>query len=184
MEKSWTASTAPDLTESLAELKKEIAKLPAEQREMAEKSLKETISSAEPPPPSEYVWTKETMKVLGYDCTKVEVMEGGAKHAEYWGTPSKDFKLSDPERQTMLAMQEYLRHFTLNVRPAGADEGGIRAFQWDTSVDGFPLISRCFHKSKVVFDVILQSFDRSPMATDLFDIPSDYKVFSVPMSGE
>ncbi|HYR69159.1 MAG TPA: hypothetical protein VER77_04705, partial [Candidatus Dormibacteraeota bacterium] len=133
--------------------------------------------------PTEYVWTKERTKVLRYDCTKVEIMRSEEKRGEYWGTPSKDFQLSEPEHETMLAMQEYLRNFTIKVVPAGAGEG-VRAFEWDTSVDGFPLITRCFEKGRMTLDLKAESFDRKPLSKELFEIPSDYKEFSIPVPGE
>ena len=174
-------TAAPDMA---AEMEKQMAQLPPEQRKMAEGMMQKAMVSGKSASPSEYVWTKEKAKVLGYECTKVEVMQGGTKRAEYWGSPSGDFKMSGPERTTMLAMQEYLRNFTIQVKPADSGEGGSRAFQWDTSVDGYPLISRCFDSGKMTLELTLEKFDRKPLDESLFAVPTEYKEFKMPALGE
>jgi len=183
MTKSWIQS-AQEGEGMAAGLTAQLDQLPPEQREAAKAMMQRSLGSAGHAPPTEYVWTKERTKVLRYDCTKVEIMRGAEKRGEYWGTPSKDFQLSEPEHKTMLAMQEYLRNFTIKVVPAGKGEGGIRAFEWDTSVDGFPLVTRCFEKGKMTLDLKAESFDRKALSKDLFEIPSDYKEFSIPVPGE
>ena len=183
MEKSWLQS-AGDEAGVTAGLEAQLAQLPPEQREAAKAIVQQSLESAGPPSPAEYLWTKEKTKVLGYDCTKVEIMQNGEKHSEYWGTPSKDFKLSEAEHKTVLLMQEYLRNFTIKIVPAGAGSGGARAFEWDTSVDGFPLISRCFENGEMTLDLKAESFDRKALSKDLFEIPSDYKEFSIPVPEE
>lgn len=185
MTKEWVQPAGEGQAEMAANLEQELAQLPPEQRDAAralvQKSLEtmKTTSAA-----SEYVWTKETAKVLGYDCTKVEIMRSGEKRGEYWGTRSKDFQMSDAERKTMLAMQEYLRNFAIKVFPGASGGDAVRAFVWDTSVDGFPLISRCFDKGKMTLDLKAESSDRKALAKDLFQIPSDYKEFSIPVPGK
>ena len=184
MEKSWLQSAGEDEAGLTAGLEAQLAQLPPEQREAARAIVQQSLGSAGSTSPAEYVWTKEKKKVLGYDCTKVEIIRNGEKHSEYWGTPSKDFRLSEAEHKTMLLMQEYLRNFAIKVVPAGAGSGGARAFEWDTSVDGFPLISRCFEKGEMTLDLKAESFDRKALSKGLFEIPSDYKEFSIPVPEE
>ncbi len=157
---------------AMDEMQKQMANMPPEQRAMVEKMMKGNMAAAKTPPPTVYMWTKEHQKVKGYDCTKVEVLEGEEKRAEYWGTPSADFKLKEPERATVIAMQSSLRDFLIQVAPAGGNPN--RAFQWDTSTDGFPLISRCFTGADTTLDVRLTSWDRKPIADDLFKVPDGY----------
>jgi hypothetical protein len=75
----------------------------------------------------------------------------------------------------MLAMQGYLRSFMIGVSTGGGEGGSSRAFQWDTSVDGYPLISRCFDHGDTTLDLRLESSDRKPLAKDLFEVPSGFK---------
>jgi hypothetical protein len=83
--------------------------------------------------------------------------------------------MSADERATMLAMQGYPRDYTIQVMPAGGNDNSPRAFQWDTNVDGYPLISRCFSGDKMTLDLHFESIDRKPLASELFQVPSGYK---------
>jgi hypothetical protein len=154
------------------EMQKQLAKMPPEQRKMAEQMMQGAMGAAKPRPTT-YVWTKEKRTIKGYECTKVECMVGDEKRSEYWGTTSADFKMTPDERNSMLAMQGYLRSFMISVR--GGEGGSSRAFQWDTSVDGYPLVSRCFDHGDTTLDLNLETFDRKPLAKDLFEVPSGFK---------
>jgi hypothetical protein len=160
----------------MAQMEQQLAQMPPEQRKMAEQMMKGSMAAMKPTPTT-YVWTKEEQTIQGYACTKVECMVGDDKRSEYWGTKSPDLKLTDDERNTMLAMQGYLRSFTIHVAPAGGGEG--RAFQWDTSVDGYPVITRCFDHGDTTLDLRLDSVDRKPLAKELFETPAGFKRQSV-----
>ena len=159
---------------AMADMQKQLVQMPAAQREMAEGMLKGAMDGMRPPPPSVYVWSKDTLSVNGYPCTRVDVMQGDVKRAEYWGTTSADFKLGEAEHEAVLAMQGCLRDFTIMVTSVGAGGAESRPFQWDTSVDGYPLISRCFDGDVMTLDVKLERFDRKPLANDLFQVPDGY----------
>jgi len=152
---------------AMGEMEKELAKMPAAQRKMAEQMMGAMESVK--PKPTTYVWTKEKQTIKGYEATKVECMVGDQKRSEYWGTTSADFKMTPDERNTMLAMQGYLRNFMITVSMGKGDSGASRAFQWDTSVDGYPLITRCFDHGDTTLDLKLDRFDRKPVDKDLFE---------------
>jgi len=180
MEKSWIGSSADDQAAVTAGFEQELAQLPPDQQDAARELLRQALESEKAPAAPEYVRTKEKTKVLGYDCTKVEIMRDGDKRGEYWGTPSKDLQMSDAERKTMQSMGEYLRRLT-QMAPAGAGDAATGAFEWDLSSDGFPLITRCFEKGKMELDLKAESFDRKALSKELFEIPSDYKELSIPV---
>ena len=152
-------------------MQKQLEKLPAEQRVMAQQMMQYAMPSIAAPQLT-YVWTKDTRTVANYQCTLVQGMRGDSKVSEYCGSTSPDFRISDAERGTVLDMQRYLRNFTIMVR---TPDDATRAFQWDTSVDGYPVITRCFRDGVLTLDLTLQSVSRSPLPTELFDIPRDYR---------
>jgi len=179
LDKGWQASADP--SGMMATMQKQLDAMPAAQRAQAEQMLKGAMGSMQPPPPLEYVWTKDKQKVAGYECTMVEGMRGPDKRTEYCGTPSDDFKMSDDERHTMLDMQSYLRNFVIMVK---SPDDATRAFQWDTKVDGYPVITRCYDNGKVTLDLTLQSVSRKPLSDDVFALPSGFKKMEMPkMSG-
>ena len=71
-------------------------------------------------------------------------------------------------------MQGYLRSFMIRVK-GGEGDGSSRAFQWDTSVDGYPLVSRCFDHGDTTLDLRLESVDREALDKNLFDVPPGFK---------
>ena len=169
---------AADLAARMAEVQKQLDQLPPEQRAMAQQMMQGTMGAMQQQPPDEYVWSTERKTISGYDATRVDVTQAGVKRAEYWGTKSADFRMSDAERKTMLAMQDYLRNYVLMVNPGGGGEA--RAFQWDTSVDGYPVLSRCFRDGQMTVELQLMSVDRKPLSGDLFAIPSSYTKQQMP----
>ena len=110
--------------------------------------------------------------VAGYECTIFEGMRGADKVTECCGTTSSDFKMSAAERQTMLDMQGYLRNFSIMVKSA---DDGARAFQWDTSVDGYPVLTRCFVGGAMTLDLTLEGVNHKPISSEVFEIPKGYK---------
>jgi hypothetical protein len=178
MGKQTLEATSDQVNSQMAMAQKELEGLPPEQRKMAEAMMQNTMSATSQSPQVEYVRTDEKQTINGYVCTRVEARRGKATVSEYWGTTSGDFKMSEADHKTVLAMQDYLRNFTLQVR--SADDGGTRAFQWDTSVEGFPIISRCFRGDITTLDIKLESFNRRPLPKDLFEVPSDYAKKEMP----
>lgn len=152
-------------------MQKQLEKLPPEQRAMAQQMMQSAMPSGGTPQLT-YVWTKDTKTVASYQCTFVQAMRGDTKVSEYCGSTSPDFKISEAERGTVLDMQRYLRNFTIMVR---APDDATRAFQWDTSVDGYPVITRCFRDGVTTLDLTLQTVSRAPLPAELFDIPRDYR---------
>jgi len=148
----------------------QLAKMPAQQRAMAEQMMKSVMGSA--PPQLTYTQGTGTNTVAGYQCTMFEGMRGADKVTEYCGTTSSDFKMSDAEHQTMLDMQSYLRNFSIMVKSA---EDSMRAFQWDANVDGYPVLTRCFVGGAMTLDLTLDGVSHKPIPSEVFEIPKGYK---------
>ena len=160
-------------------MQKQLEKLPPEQRAMAQQMMQSAMPAASAPQLT-YVWTKDTKTVANYPCTFVQGMHGDTKVSEYCGSTSPDFKISDAERGTVLDMQRYLRNSAIMVRTS---DDATRAFQWDTSVDGYPVITRCFNDGVMTLDLTLQSVSRTPLPGELFDIPREYKKIDLASMG-
>jgi len=157
-------------------LSKALGDMPAEQREQImglvkdQKGAMPGIGSVSKPK-VEFVWTKAQKKVMGYDCTQVEVLTNNKKTSEYWGSPAADFKLSPAESTTVKAMYAFLG----SGGPMLREGGGAAAFQWDATVAGYPLITRCFSDTVITLELTLESFDRKRLDEALFKVPKGYK---------
>lgn len=161
-----------DPNSMLAAMQKQLEALPKEQRAMAEQMMKSAMGAGKQAPPLKYVWSTEKQKIAGYECTRVDGMRGADKITEYCGSTSSDFKMSSMERQTMLDMQGYLRNFTIMVQTS---DDTARAFQWDTSTDGYPVLTRCYRNGSLTLELQLDSVNRTPLPASLFELPSGYK---------
>lgn len=175
LDKDWRKNADP--SGMMATMQKQLESMPAAQRAMAEQMMKSTMGAMQQQPALEYVWTNDKQTVAGYECTRVEGMRGAIKTTEYCGSKSDDFKMSDAEHQTMLDMQSYLRSVMIMVK---SSDDAMRAFQWDTKVDGYPVITRCFNDGKMTLDLKLQSVNRRPLADTLFAIPAGFKKMDMP----
>jgi hypothetical protein len=71
----------------------------------------------------------------------------------------------------MLEMQGYLRNFGINAK--SGDES--RAFQWDTSVDGYPVLTRCYRDGRMTLELQLASVSRTEIPRDAYELPRGYK---------
>jgi hypothetical protein len=164
-------AAAGDPTGMMAEMQKQLEKMPKEQRAQAEQMMKGMMGTAAAQPRLEYVWTNDTKEIAGYHCTMVAGMRGNDKATEYCGSKSNDFTMSDAERATMLEMQGYLRNFGISVK--SGDES--RAFQWDTSVDGYPVLTRCYKNGAITLELQLGTVSRNAIPDEAFELPRGYK---------
>ena len=157
-----------DPSGQLAQMQKQLASLPPEQRAMAQSMMGQAMAGmAQSQEQMVYNWTTDKLKVAGYDCTRVEGMRGTRKVTEYCGSTSDDFKLKDSERQTVLDMQGYLRNFLITVK---SDDQSTRAFAWDTKTDGYPVITRCFDNGKMTLDLTIATVTRTGPTEDQFKV--------------
>jgi hypothetical protein len=175
LDKKTMESMHGDVNAEMAKVKEQMAKVPPEQQAMMEKMMGQAMHSAAVPPEDVYVQSQEHQTILGHDCTRVDVMQGSTKRAEYWGSTDDDFKMTKDERATILAMQSYLRNYLLQMQTGGDDGASMRAFRWDTGTDGFPLITRCLRGDQATLDLHLTASDKKDVEGDLFKTPSGYK---------
>ncbi len=175
MDQAMLESFQSTAANARADLDKAMAQMTPEQRKMMEGMVESRLQAARPVA-DEFVRTDETAQIKGYTCTRVNVMRGTEKRAEYWGTPSKDFAMSPEERQTMVDMQAYLDRFVNSMTPlTGGGTSGARGFRWDTKLDGYPIVTRCFKGERRILDLTMESFNHDAISEDLFKIPEDYK---------
>ncbi len=157
-----------------AQMDEGMAKLSPEQRKMMESMMGQRLQQAAPVA-DKFVRSDETATIKGYPCTRVDVMRGPDKKAEYWGTLSKDFQMSADEKQTLTDMQAFMAGFVNSMTPlTGKGAGGVRGFQFDAAVAGYPIVTRCFTNGKKILDLTMDSFDRDAAPDSLFALPKGY----------
>jgi hypothetical protein len=158
-----------DPSGQMAKMQKQLESMPKEQRAMAESMMKQAMASMSTTQDQlVYNWTTDKQRIAGYDCTRVEGMRGARKVTEYCGSTSNDLKLTDKDRQTVLDMQGYLRNFLIMVK--SGDDQSTRAFAWDTSTDGYPVLTRCFDNGTMTLELTLATVNRKGPTDDQFKV--------------
>jgi hypothetical protein len=157
-----------DPTGQMAQMQKQLDAMPKEQRAMAEGMMKQAMAGmAVAQDPLTYHWTNDKKTIAGYECTLVEGIRRSMKMTEYCGSTSNDFKFSDADRQTVLDMQGYLRNFLITVKTT---DDATRAFAWDTSVDGYPVLTRCFDNGEMTLELTLATVTRKGPTDEQFGV--------------
>jgi hypothetical protein len=158
-----------------AQMKAQLDRLPAAQRQMAEQMMRNMPGmSSQAVDPDTYVRTTTTEQRHGYTCTWVNIMQGTVKKAAYCGSTSPDFALSEKERAAAVGFGHALGHSSILVRDN--ERGGqMRMFEWNAETEGIPIVSQCFKGERVSVNLELASFNRDPPSKELFDIPQAYK---------
>jgi len=150
----------------------QLSHLTPQQRAMAEQMLQSEANDEGDASKPEFVRTKEVKKILDHDCTIVKVRRNGETHAEYCACASPDFRLTGAERAALTEANLCLHSLFSTVEIGRGDPSG--AFEWDTSTEEFPLLSRCLSGETVTLQVTLESFDRNRVADSLFALPAGY----------
>ena len=156
--------------EVMSDVEKELAEMSKDDQKLFRQTMAQALGS---PSKVAYVVSKDSTRVTGVPCTRVDVLHDGVKKGEYWSTTADAYKIGDGERATMRLMNESLRNALAIVQGNGGS--GVRAFEWDTSKAGFPLITRCIDGQVVSFDLTLWAFDRKPLVDAWFKVPKGYR---------
>ncbi|HET7226812.1 MAG TPA: hypothetical protein VFK69_13980 [Candidatus Eisenbacteria bacterium] len=160
------------MNDMLAQMQQQLAAMPPEQRQMAQKMMGGATAGMSAPEVVHYIRTDSTRKVNDYDCRRVDVVRDGRKRGEYWGSTAKDFAISPKERAIAIEMHDAMTSAVIVSSSSGG--GDTRPFEWDTSKDGWPLITRCVDGDQVTLDLHMVSFDRKPLDAGLFELPKGY----------
>ena len=159
---------AMDPSGMMAQMQKQLDAMPKEQRAQAQAMMGQAMAGMGGSQPQlVYNWTKDKQTISGYECTRVEGMRGSEKITEYCGSTSSDLKMTEADRQTMLDMQPLLRNFTITVRTS---DDATRAFAWDASTDGYPVLTRCFARGEMTLELKLATVARKGPTDDQFSL--------------
>jgi hypothetical protein len=154
----------------MTDVEKELTDMSPEDQKLFRQTMAQALGS---PSKVTYVASKDSTRVTGVRCTRVDVLHDGVKKGEYWSTIADAYKVGDGERATMRVLNESLGGALPIVQSSGGS--GVRAFEWDTSKAGFPIVTRCIDGQVVTLDLTLEAFDRKPLVDAWFKIPKGYR---------
>lgn len=165
------------LSAQLAEMMKQLERMPAQQRTMMEKMLKGKLPAGMGTPTPRRVETGGTEQVGDYPCTVYTMYTGDDPS---WEVCAADESVAEPMSEAMGAframsrfaesLQQVLGSLPL-ARLVDSPQAAI------SEIDGFPVRVRMFDGAgAVVREMTLRSLERQDVADATFEIPQGYEV--------
>jgi hypothetical protein len=155
----------------MQQMQAQLKNLPAEQRAMAEKMMKDRMpAQGESPEIKVEKGGRETID--GYDCQKYTLSQDGAKTAEVYAADV-------PEAGEGMAAFHAMARFATSVLESfqGSQFSilGNHPLRVMEDVEGFPVLTREFQDGQVVREVRLKSVEKKELDAKLFAPPDGYE---------
>lgn len=164
------------------EVKKALENVPADQRAMVEKMMKERMpqgmaGQAPERPRSELRKIGERATRNGYPCVKYEVWRADRKIRELWVTDWDNVEGGEDVVSTFEDMADFFRELMDSLPDFGqGDNFGDPAFEHMRELGGFPVVTREFgDDGSLEAETTLRSAERRTLDPADFEPPSGYK---------
>ncbi|PWV61670.1 DUF4412 domain-containing protein [Plasticicumulans acidivorans] len=145
-----------------ARLEEELAKLPAEERQALEASLRQNVATEAAPAPRRVEHTKQKLTVAGLPCEVVNVYIEQAKDQVHCVTGREALGLSETEFRTLEALLVALE------RMAGQNDGV------SANLGGFPIRTQEYSDGEEMLTE-LRSIKRENVAAERMRVPEGYR---------
>lgn len=152
--------TNSELEGQMAELKKHLADMPAEQREAMEQMMGKKIKAGSGDTKIDVTKTSESKTINGYSCTKYILKEDGKEMGSIWTTTNvPDFS----------SMQEDFKEFSQRLASQMSMKGSQMA-EAMMKVDGFPIQTNIGGMTQTVTKI-----EKRSIAMSEFEVPAGFK---------
>lgn len=184
IDKATMKAAGDQMSAAMQQVQEQLAKLPPEQRAMAEKMMQgqmpgaagapgATGASAGAGPALEVKATGEKRTIQGYACTRYDVYWNGKKTSESWVTPWSDAKLQKEDLEALRSMAGFFEDLVAsNPMLRGMSENS--AYRGVDKMEGLPVLVRRFEGDKVVEETTLESLERKSVAASVFELPAGF----------
>ncbi len=180
---------AQQMSDAMTQMNEALANVPAEQRAMMEKMIKQRMGNmaSAPPTPPVVKRTSERQTINGYPTVKYEVTRDGKKTTDLWVT-DWNAKAFQEVKSAFEAMSAFMKDMigALAQGPLGrvATSSNNTAFELIDQLNGYPVMSRTYDDDgKVQTETTLKSATQKTLAPSEFEPPDGYKRQSLPGGG-
>ena len=177
MDDAMFDDVSAQINKAMAEMEKQLAGMPPEQRAMVEQMMKGQMrgmmpekSASRPAPRVESLGSDEWQS---YDCEKYAVFEGGEKTQEVCSADLDGIDGAGEVMQAFRSMAEYIVKMAESI-PMMAG-GGLNPGELMDQIDGFPVHSTDFENGKVVGQSSLESVTEKDLDPGVFAAPDGYR---------
>ncbi len=165
------------IKDAMAEMEKQLAGLPPEQRAMVEQmmqgKMQDMMAQAGANKPGPRVEPMGNGRWQSYDCEKFAVFEGDAKTHEVCAADLDDIEGADEVMKAFRSMAAYVTKLAESM-PMMAS-GDINPGELMDMFDGFPVHSVDYMNGRPVEETSLESVTEKELASDLFAAPDGYR---------
>lgn len=182
MDEETMEALAGQVSGAMAQVQEALKNVPAEQRAMVEKMMKERMPQMNQQasgPKSELRRTGDRETKNGYPCVKYEIVVGDRVTQTLWVTPWDKVKGGAEAQEAFLGMANFFKGFMDSLAESGMPGLGQEAFNvysHFTEIDGFPVVTQQFGADGSLEDEsALRASVRRTIDPADFEPPAGYK---------
>jgi hypothetical protein len=177
MDEAMLEQVSTQINDAMAEMEKQLAGMPPEQRAMVEQMMKGQMQGMMDkqgsPRTGPRIDSLGSGKWKSYDCEKYAVFEGARKTQEVCAADLDDIDGADEVMEAFRSMAAYITKMTESL-PMMAD-GGLNPGELMDQFDGFPVHTVDYANGEVDAESSLDSVIEKDLAPELFAAPDDYQ---------
>ena len=178
MDEAMLMEISDKMSAAMAQMEAELAKLPPEQRAMAEQMMKTqmgAIMGDQESAPAPRVEKTGNSEWQGRSCTQFDVFEGDVKTQEICAAPLDKVNGAAEMMKTYQGMAQFVKKLAESLPgPLGAsfnDHPGMVA----ELIGGFPVRSVEYSMGTAVREVTMESISEKALESEMFKAPADYR---------
>lgn len=176
LDEAMMGEVSQQLTEAMAQLEKELAGLPPEQRAMLEEMMKGELQDLMPaegaPGPAPRIESLGRGKWQSYECKKYAIFDGDEKIQEVCAAELDGIDGADEAMKSFSSMGEYIVKMAESM-PMMA--GQFNPGELMDEFDGFPVHTIDYENGEVVTQSSLESIAEKDIASEMFAAPEGYR---------
>ena len=179
MDEAALAKLASQVNQAMAQMQEALKNVPAEQRAMVEKMMKQQMPQEQPARPrDELVKTSERATLNGYPCVKYDVMRDGRKTQELWVSDWSNVEGGTEVVQAFEDMADFFRQMLDSMPSVGGRDAAFddHFFEHMKELGGFPVVTKDFAADgSLEGESALLSAERQTVDPATFEPPAGYK---------
>ena len=182
MDRETMKAMSGQMSQAMKQMQEALKKVPAEQRAMVEKMMKQRMPAMQPPrrPAGELRKTADRADLHGYPCVKYEVLREGRKIRELWVTDWSNVEgageVAGVFRDMAAFFSEMLESFSSGAGPGLSQTVGDNVFRHMNELDGFPVVTKNYgNDGSLTGESALRSAKHRAVDPAEFEPPAGYK---------
>ena len=176
LDEAMLGGVSDQLNEAMAQLEKELAGLPPEQRAMIEEMMKgemqDLMTMQNAPPPAPRVESIGSGSWRSYDCKKYAIFDGDENIQDVCAADLDGIAGADDLMEAFTSMGEYIIKMAESM-PMMA--GQFNPGEMMDELDGFPVHTIDYENGQVVTQSSMESITETDLAPEMFGAPDGYR---------